>query len=339
MSKLIVPFEPRIGVFIATPGRKSIVRTIHSILAQRLLPGDDVLIVGDGYHEWTDDLIKSVGDPFRYVAIDQTKDWGHSQCNFGMMYVGGDVAVAQDDDDIFAPRAFEEIRIAVKNFPFQPIMARVKTPNWGVLWSKPNVPPFDGHCLIFPNNKEKLGYWSPDYCGDQTYLRTTIDHYDTITWLDKVLTITRPTWKLWYRQVKTLEDALILREIRNTCAEYMTKHTSKISIEEQLDWFNNLDHTNHWYWIFEDETHDIGYVGLNRINDKMYSTYGLIPEARGKGLGRELVEFSQWGAQEELTLEVREDNERAIKLYTKCGFKEHWKKDGIIEMYSEWPPK
>ena len=330
---------PTIGVFIPTPGRKSLVRTVHSIKTQRLIPGDDILIVGDGHDEWTHNYIKSVGPPFRYIAIPQTRDWGHSQDNYGMQNVGGDVIVAQDDDDIFAPRAFEEIRQAVIQYPNRPIMARVKTPFLGVLWTQPAVPPFDGHCLIIPNNKEKLGYWGPQYDGDQDYMRTSVEPYSGCGWLDKVLSITRPTWKLWPYPVE-YSDIPILRIIRNSCREFMTKNTSLISAGEQEEWWTNLDQENNWYWIFYNETftEPVGFVGLNRREDKMFATYGLLPRWRGKGLGAELVEFSQWAAQDELTIEVRTDNIRAVKLYQKMGFREHWSLNGIMEMWSPWPP-
>lgn len=329
--------QPNIGVFIPTAGRKTIVRTLHSILTQRLLKGDDIVVIGDGYNAWTDKVVSDLGPPFRYIAIPETKDWGHSQCNYGMQIVNGDVAVAQDDDDIFAPRAFEEIRQAAIEFPDTPIMARVKTPFLGVLWKEANYGLIDGHCLIYPNNKEKLGSWTAAYDGDQHYMRTTVDHYEAVGWLDKVISITRPTWKLWNVPVsrKSIET---LRTIRNSCREFMTRHREEISWVQQLLWWKNLDQKNNWYWLFRNEIEDVGFVGLNRRDGKMYATYGLLPQWRGQGLGKELVEFSQWAAQGELTIEVLSSNTRALQLYRSSGLKPHWNRDGIQEMYSEWPP-
>jgi Acetyltransferases len=255
-----------------------------------------------------------------------------------MYNVGGDIIIAQDDDDIFAPRAFEVIREAALEFPDRPIMARVKTPFLGVLWTQPLTPPFDGHCLISPNNKHKLGYWSADYAGDQTYIKSTLEQYNNIGWLDKVVAITRPTWKLWSKPVKTYDEAEVVRKIRNSGREFMTKERNEITAKEQEDWWTHLDGNSNWIWLFFDEDWKvIGYVYL-RKGDKTYASYCLIPKARGKGYGKELVEFSQWAAQEELVIEVLESNDRAIKLYRKMGFKEHWTRDGIMEMYSEWPP-
>lgn len=331
--------QPTIGVFIPTPGRKSLARTLHSILTQRLIHGDQVVIIADGHDQWTQDLVRSLGSPFEYYPTKQTRDWGHSQCNFGMQCLKTDIGVAQDDDDIFAPRAFEEIRKAVIDFPDSPIMARVKTPSWGILWSQPVTLPFDGHCLIYPNIKEKLGTWGSTYDGDQLYIRSTLENYSSVGWLDKVISLTRPTWKLWAQPVHGWGFTDTLRRIRNSCKEYMTNFTDEISVNQQTEWFEKLDHQNNWYWLFYNDQEPIGFIGLNKRDEKMYATYGLFPQWRGKGLGRELVEFSLWAAQEELTIEVLTSNERAIKLYQKCGFQEHWTRDGIIEMYSEWPPR
>lgn len=338
--------KPTIGVFIPTPGRKSLARTVWSIYTQRLIPGDQVVIVGDGYDKWTDDFVSRFGPPFEYLPTPQTRDWGHTQCNIGMRKLQTTVGVAQDDDDIFAPRAFEEIRRNAINFDDKPILARVKTPSFDVLWSTPIDTLLDGHCLIYPNNG-KLGTWDSAYDGDQRYIRSTLEHYDTVVWLDKVISLTRPKWKLWNFPLHPEDTPSIyhqlnqLREIRNSCREYMTGNQNEIQWHEQEKWFSELDHENNWYWLFKEALNlkPIGFVGLNRREGSMWATYGIVPEKRGQGWGRELVEFSCWAAQEELNIHVLVSNERAIKLYKKCGFREHWTRNGIIEMYSDWPPR
>lgn len=189
---------PSIGVVIATPGRRTLLRTINSILFQGLVPGDDVLIVGDGYHKATDDLVKAVGAPFRYVATEQTRDWGHSQVNYGLQHVGGDWVTVNDDDDIFMPRAFDEMRTLVIDDPTpRVILGRVLTPYLGLLWKEPQSEPLDGHCIVVPNDKKKLGYFGLEYAGDQKWITSNIAAYDRFTWADRVWAFTRPTWDLW----------------------------------------------------------------------------------------------------------------------------------------------
>lgn len=334
--------KPTIGVYIATAGRDSIYRTCQSILAQGLLPGDDVLVVGDGFHEPTAKLIKTLGKPFRYHPILPTRDWGHTQMNYGLANVGGDVLVAQDDDDIFAPRAFDEIRAAALRYPDTPILARVKTPNLGVLWSTPDHRTLlDGHCLILPNKKNMLGRWGLHYAGDQDYMQSSITKYEGVTWLDRVVSLTRPDWKLLAWPAKLTHELETMGDIRNECASFMTRHTAQISDSEQAAFIHEWDESKQWAWLWY-KTSDPSAIGFSYMYEdedgKRWATFGLRESARGQGYGRELVEHACWAAQGELWIEVRNDNVRARKLYDRLGFAPHAEKEHVTTMWQAWPP-
>jgi len=189
--------RPTLGVVIPTPGRRSLLRTLNSIKAQGLEPGDDILIVGDGFHKPTAAIVEMMGAPFRYVATAQTRDWGHSQNNWGIQNVKGDWVIMQDDDDIFLPRAFDTMREVIARGGPRVIIGRVMTPYRGILWSAPQVEPLDGHCPLVPNDKKKLGHYGLEYAGDQVWIRTNLEAYDSYSWADRVWTLTRPVWQLW----------------------------------------------------------------------------------------------------------------------------------------------
>lgn len=197
--------KPTLGIFIATPGRASLMRTLWSIAYQQ--EGVvDVLVVGDGFHAPTADLCKMFVEAgwlpqLRYVATQKTRDWGHSQQNYALKHVKGDYIVYQDDDDIFLPRSLSLIRSTAAKRPGRPIIARVKTPLSGILWQEPGQDTMlDGHCLALPNDKDKLGYFYDTYNGDQCFIHTSLRPYqDEWVWADIVLTLTRPVWRLWPR--------------------------------------------------------------------------------------------------------------------------------------------
>ena len=42
------------------------------------------------------------------------------------------------------------------------------------------------------------------------------------------------------KNIETLEEAQVLRNIRNECKDFMTRDTSYISVEQQTRWFNSL---------------------------------------------------------------------------------------------------
>ncbi len=127
--------QATIGIMIATPGRKSLYRTLHSILYQNA-PIEDVLVVGDGFHEPTAELVESVaamGLPCRYVATEKTRDWGHSQLNYALKHVRGTYISYQDDDDCYLPRALTEMAKLVSEFETPRVLiGRVKTPRFGL---------------------------------------------------------------------------------------------------------------------------------------------------------------------------------------------------------------
>jgi len=79
------------------------------------------------------------------------------------------------------------------------------------------------------------------------------------------------------------------------------------------------------YFVVEFEGKIVGYGGMWMIMDEAHVTnIAVIPDFRGKGFGKKLVEILIHTANEEgiqrLTLEVRKSNEEAQNLYKKYGF-------------------
>lgn len=200
-----------IGIVIPTPGRRSLGRTLTSIAYQKDYV-EDVLVVGDGHSEATKELCEWFAEtanlPVRYQATVKTRDWGHSQVNYGLLHVKGDYVTYQDDDDIYLPRALDEMaRLATELPTPRPIIGRVKTPELGILWQRPNATTvLDGHCLVAPNDKKRLGWMSFHHHGDQCLLHTTLRNYKEWAWADRVWTLTRPHWKLQCWQQVNLGD-------------------------------------------------------------------------------------------------------------------------------------
>lgn len=294
--------RPTLGIVIATPGRNSIFRTINSIQYQGLEPGDDVLIVGDGFHQPTQDLVRLLGPPFRYVATTKTRDWGHSQVNYGLKHVKGDWLLLQDDDDVFAPRAFDEARQIISKLESpRPVMGRVMTPYLGILWREPNTDPVDGHCLLVPNDKRKLGYVGLDYAGDQKWIITNLKNYPTASWADRIWSLTRPKWTLWPKLYK--------------------EHAA-----DQVWW---TFHRDQW------DAPQVVLLKMNRWLDQYWSAKILL---QGENLTldevEEVVQFAAWAAQ---GLDVYVDNEHNSELISKAaarsGFKPH--QEGFTKA---WPP-
>jgi glycosyltransferase involved in cell wall biosynthesis len=323
---------PNIGIVIATPGRASLYRTLRSILYQGLQPGDDILVVGDGLHRPTKELVEAFGPPFRYAATQPTRDWGHSQLQWGLKRVGGDIVTYQDDDDIYLPRALEEMRRLTTAHPGAPMIGRVKTPYWGLLWSEAGAKTLlDGHCLVAPNDKSKLGYITPEYYGDQCLIATTIRNYATINWVDRVWTLTRPTWQLFPARTKGPE------------------HYFSSFWREMCDRFppmagRPLNGASDWLWTFyhpkRGQDHPVAALKITEEEGRTWATMSYVPGEEQQHVIEEVVEFAAWAAQgQDVWFATLSSDEEIIVELKKKGFEEHMFGKKNADFILSWPPK
>ena len=101
--------------------------------------------------------------------------------------------------------------------------------------------------------------------------------------------------------------------------------------EENLrDSFNSV--CNHFY-ISQNENKVVGYIGFTVVADESYIlNVAVHPDFQGQGIGKALVEKTVNYAVENslafVTLEVRESNSKAIRLYGYFDFEEVGKRKG-----------
>lgn len=90
---------------------------------------------------------------------------------------------------------------------------------------------------------------------------------------------------------------------------------SRTDLEQQL----NLE-TSHFAVATVDEK-VVGYMGLQIFSSEGYVTnVAVLPEYRRQGIAKMLIEKQMQNEMSFITLEVRESNLPAIKLYESCGF-------------------
>lgn len=90
---------------------------------------------------------------------------------------------------------------------------------------------------------------------------------------------------------------------------------SRVDLEQQL----NLD-TSHFAVATVDEK-VVGYMGLQIFCGEGYVTnVAVLPEYRRMGIAKKLIEYQMQNDMSFISLEVRESNLPAIKLYEACGF-------------------
>lgn len=129
------------------------------------------------------------------------------------------------------------------------------------------------------------------------------------------------------KKIETLEEALVLRNIRNQCKDFMTRDTSYISEEQQKRWFANLSPETKIYILYLVEfgviSSPIGYGLIRKEGDFSVVSGGLIDSCRGKGYGKVLFEYLIKNAEKEfpIRLEVLKSNTRAFVIYNNLGFR------------------
>lgn len=124
-------------------------------------------------------------------------------------------------------------------------------------------------------------------------------------------------------------DAETLAELDKQC---FSVPWSKKSFEEEAE------NTLAVYFVARDGEMIVGYCGFWRVCGQLQITnVAVLPEFRRRGIASALIEkiIGETNAGESVTLEVRESNEPAIKLYESFGFKQEGVRKNFYRMPRE----
>lgn len=126
------------------------------------------------------------------------------------------------------------------------------------------------------------------------------------------------------------------------------RNTDTITAEEHESWFKGyIAKGNDYQFVIEHRGDAVGQIGLYHIDPKQGSAeIGRLmigaEQARGQGVAKTAINMllsiaaRQFGLSV-VRLEVREDNDRALRLYKRCGFVESARADGFVAMAVNLP--
>lgn len=137
------------------------------------------------------------------------------------------------------------------------------------------------------------------------------------------------------RRAVTIPDAMLMRDARNSCREFMTRNQSHIDYGQQLLWWKIKKDSIIPFVVDLNEGLGIGYGLIQLDKFRAWLTAGLHPEVRGQGLGTEVFRFLTQEAErlERIpALEVLSSNAPAMAVYRKLGFVERHAKGSVITM-------
>jgi hypothetical protein len=170
---------PRLSVIVATTGRPSLATTLASIKSQRLLGGDEVLLVHDGQAgaaavaAW--DQAELPGQ-IVVLGTGPHRDWGAAARTAGQSLAKGTHLLWQDDDDLYLPGAFDVIRREIVASPEDILVFRLVYPDGRVLWKEPAIAwkNVSTQMYVIPRTA-RLGQWGIQYWGDFEFLQSTVN--------------------------------------------------------------------------------------------------------------------------------------------------------------------
>lgn len=123
------------------------------------------------------------------------------------------------------------------------------------------------------------------------------------------------------RHVTTEDDVEVLRLIRNSGRQWMTRDTSEITPEQQRIWWEHLDHAACKAWLFSIARTDIGY-GLARLEGgRAWCSLAVLPRHQGQGYGTHIYRWLALNQQGwDMWAEIYADNTPSLRAALSAGY-------------------
>jgi glycosyltransferase involved in cell wall biosynthesis len=166
-------------VIVTTTGRATLPATLASIKSQRLIEGDEILLVHDGepgaatVATWDE---ANLPGQMVVLATGPHNDWGAAARTAGQSMATGTHILWQDDDDWYLPGAFDVIRREIVTATDEILLFRLVYPDGRVLWKDAEIvrKNVSTQMYVVPRTT-RLGTWSPQYWGDFDFLQSTVN--------------------------------------------------------------------------------------------------------------------------------------------------------------------
>jgi L-amino acid N-acyltransferase YncA len=145
-------------------------------------------------------------------------------------------------------------------------------------------------------------------------------------------------------RLATEEDLPAIVAIYNTTVptRQSTADTVEVTVESKMVWFQHHEPDNRPLLVYEQNRRIVAWVSFQSFYGRPAYNYTseisiyILPEERGKGLGRRLL-AEALGMTQKLKIKtllgfVFSHNESSIRLFKSCGFEEWGRLPGVAEM-------
>ncbi len=132
-----------------------------------------------------------------------------------------------------------------------------------------------------------------------------------------------------YRLVSSLPDAMVVRKLRNGCAEFMTNYSAQIGVWQQIRWYWKQYRRERRagifrvYLFFDERQKPVGYGALQLRGEQLLVTECVEGALRGRGRGRAILTTLIQIARAErraLVADIFATNAASIALHEHLGF-------------------
>lgn len=138
---------------------------------------------------------------------------------------------------------------------------------------------------------------------------------------------------LEFREATTeLADAEIVRTIRNSGRQWMTRDTHELTATEQAAWWARRDPVTCPIWIARISATDVGYGLLRRESGRVWASLAVLPQFRGQGYGSDIYRYLALAVPVDVWAEILADNTPSIRACLRAGYQIAYAQDRLAHL-------
>lgn len=115
-------------------------------------------------------------------------------------------------------------------------------------------------------------------------------------------------------------DGELIRQIRNSGRQWMTRDAREIGRDEQRTWWARRDAAAVPIWIASIAATPIGYGLLRADSERTWCSLAVLPRERGRGYGSAIYTFLAHATAADVYAEILADNTPSIRACLRAGY-------------------
>lgn len=115
-------------------------------------------------------------------------------------------------------------------------------------------------------------------------------------------------------------DAELVRVIRNSGRQWMTRDAREITADEQRAFWARRDPAANPIYLASIATTVVGYGLLRRESERTWCSLAVLPRHRGNGFGRQIYHYLALATREDVYAEILADNTPSIRACLGAGY-------------------